>query len=180
MAPGLRGKMRWAALLAAALLGAVVGHGAPADAYCGSSDRKLFYVLFETGSAVPGKDLRARLTAYLSPSVSADSRVASYYVLASGDIGEGADWAGASMRARSADKALGAARAAAIASLLHTLPPALRADSIELKIRENRQVFSQAELRANPFLNPRIRAGIVAYIRPREDERRKGEPVPLC
>lgn len=172
--------MRWAALLAAGLLGAVVDLGTPADAYCGSAERRVFYVMFETGSAVPGKDLRERLAAYLSASVSADSRVASYYVLASGDIGEGADWAGASMRARSADKALGAARAAAIDSLLRALPPALRADSIELKIRENRQVFSPAELRANPFLNPRIRAGIVADIRPREDGSRKGEPVPVC
>ncbi|HEY0412441.1 MAG TPA: hypothetical protein VGD66_04800 [Allosphingosinicella sp.] len=135
---------------------------------------------FKTGSSIVGTNVRERLTAYLLPSMSADLRIASYYVLASGDIGEGADWTHASVRARSADKKLGAARAASIEAMLHTLPKELRSESIELKVRDNRQVFGEAELRANPFLNPRIRAGIVADVRAREDESRKGEPVPLC
>jgi CII-binding regulator of phage lambda lysogenization HflD len=101
-------------------------------------------------------------------------------VLASGDIGEGADWTHASARARSADRKLGGARAEAIANMLHALPQELRSDSIQSKVRDNRQVFGEPQLRANPFLNARIRAGIVAEIRAREDESRKGEPIPLC
>lgn len=180
MAYGARGAMRWAAPVAGAFLVAIANHASPVNAYCGSSDRRVFYVEFKAGSSTVGESLRRRLMAYLLPSISADSYVASYYVLASGDIGEGADWARATARARSSDKKLGAARAASIESMLKSLPEALRSGSIELKVRENRQVFGQAELRANPFLNPRIRSGIVADIRVREGSSRRGQPVPLC
>ena len=165
-------------ILASLLLGAGV-QVSPAAA-CATSERSVFFVEFDDGiSALEGATAE-RFRAQLLPFLTAPKYVDSYYVLASGDVGEGADWNAASERARSDDLALGRARSVAIRAMLDAQPKQLRSKSIEVKIRDSRQVLTEAEMQANPRLNARVRAAIVADIRTRADRPRKGRPVPVC
>ena len=167
-------------MAAAAVFAGLGAQPSPAMAYCSSSERSVFFVEFEQGSAALPAGVRGRLAARLLPSLSGGRYVDSYFILASGDIAEGSDWEAAPDSARAADRKLGEARSASIRAMLKAQPKPLRTRSIEVKVRDNRQVFSDQELQANPALNPRIRAGIVADVRTRAPKRRKGEPVPLC
>jgi hypothetical protein len=106
--------------------------------------------------------------------------VSSYIVLASGDIAEGADWDKAQETARAADRQLGEARSASIRAMLAALPGALRSSHVQATVRQNRQAFSAEEMRANPLLNARVRAGIAADIRMRAPKRKSKKPVPVC
>jgi len=166
-------------LLLAALLFGLATHSSPAAA-CASSERSVFYVEYDEGSAALPGSIAERLRAQLLPSLSGQKYVASYYVLASGDVAEGAAWDSAPQAARAADHRLGEARSEALRSLLEAQPEPLRTGTIEVKVRDNRQLLTEAELRANPRLSPRTRAAIVADIRIREPEQFKGRPVPLC
>ncbi|HEX8215534.1 MAG TPA: hypothetical protein VF582_08705, partial [Allosphingosinicella sp.] len=71
-----------------------------AQAMCSSSERRVFFVEFDDGSAKPDETLPERLSALLLPSTAGGRYVSSYTVLASGDIGEGANWDNASESAR--------------------------------------------------------------------------------
>jgi hypothetical protein len=152
----------------------------PAQAMCSSSERRVFFVEFDDGSAKPDETLPERLSALLLPSTAGGRYVSSYTVLASGDIGEGADWDRAPESARAADRRLGETRSASIKAMLATLPEALRSGLVQVTVRQNRQIFSEEELRANRSLNARVRAGIVADIRVRPPKRKSKKPVPVC
>jgi hypothetical protein len=140
----------------------------------------VFFVEFDDGSAKLDSALSERLSAFLLPSITSGRYVSSYIVLASGDIGEGADWDNAPESARAPDRRLGEARSTSIKAMLAALPEALRSGHVQATIRQNRQIFSEEEMRANPSLNPRVRAGIVADIRVRTPKRKSKKPVPVC
>lgn len=160
------------------LLGAGV-QAVPAAA-CISSERSVFYVEFDDGSAALPGATAERFRAHLLPSISGQKYVDSYFILASGDVAEGAAWNAAPARTRAADVRLGWVRYGAIRAMLESQPRPLRSKSISVKIRDNRQVLTEAEMRANPRLTLRTRAAIVADIRIRAPKPRKGEPVPTC
>jgi hypothetical protein len=164
--------------LACLLLG--LGAQASPAAACVSSERSVFFVEFEEGSAAVPGGFAERLAAQLLPSISGQKYVASYSVVASGDVAEGAPWDAAPESARAADLKLGRARSVSLRTVLETQPRPLRSKSIQVTVRGNRQVFSEAELQANPRLNPRIRGAVVADIRVRSAKPRKGRPVPTC
>lgn len=152
----------------------------PAQALCASSERRVFFVEFDAGSTKLDEALSGRLSSFLLPSVTGGRYVTSYIVLASGDIAEGADWDKAQETARAADRRLGEARSASIKAMLAGLPETLRSGHVQATVRQNRQVFSEEEVRANPSLNARVRAGIVADIRMRAPKRKSKKPVPVC
>gem|GEM_PF-7091327 len=164
--------------LAALLLGAGV-QVSPALA-CVSSERSVFYVEYDDGSAALPASVGERLREQLLPSISGQKYVDSYFILASGDVAEGAPWDAANESARAADVRLGWVRYAAIRAMLESQPRLLRSKTIKVKIRDNRQVLSEAEMQANPSLTLRTRAAIVADIRIRAPKPRKGRPVPTC
>jgi hypothetical protein len=164
----------------ALLLLGLGGYGSPAAAYCATSDRKVLFVEFARGSAALANTVTERLNAQLLPEISQGRYIASYYILASGDLAEGSVWESAGTAERLADRKLGEARSASIKAMLEAQPGSLRSKTIEVKIRDNRQVLTEQELQANPLLNVRVRAGIVADVRMRAPKRRKGSPVPVC
>lgn len=174
---GLRAKRARFLLVVAALL---VVPEYPARALCASSERRVFFVEFDDGSAKLDEALRDRLSAFLLPSTTGGRYVSSYIVLASGDIGEGADWDNAPQSARAADRRLGDARSDSIRAMIAALPQALHSGHVQATVRENRQLFSEEALRANPSLNARVRAGIAADIRMRPAKRKSKKPVPTC
>ena len=151
----------------------------PAKA-CATSERSVFFVEFDDGSAALPASVGERLSAQLLPSISGQKYVDSYFILASGDVAEGAAWNEAPQSARAADVRLGWVRYAAIRAMLKSQQRPLRSKTIGVKIRDNRQVLTEAEMQANPRLNPRVRAAIVADIRIRAPKPRKGRPVPTC
>lgn len=174
------GKKRTARLLMfGALFCFAAGAYSPRAEACMNSERAAAFFEFPNGSAVLPEgaaeafrlDLRSRL---------ADGRyVDSYQILASGDLAEGAEWAQAPAEARLADRRLGEARAEAIRALIGAGPPELRSTAITVTIRENRQVFTPDQIKGDPRLNERLRAGVAADIRERM-ELPKGSPVPVC
>lgn len=166
-------------LVIASLLLGVGAHVSPAAA-CVSSQRSVFFVEFEEGSAVLPEPLAERFRAQLLGSISGQKYVASYGILASGDVAEGTPWNDASESVRAADLRLGQARAAILRAMLKRQPKPLRSKAIEVTVRGNRQVFTEAQLRADPRLNHRIRGAIVADVRTRSPRPRKGQPVPTC
>jgi len=168
-----------AALVLAACTSAVLAP--PASALCANVKRSVFFVEFGEGSDSLPPNLAAAFGAHLAPDLATGRYVDSYTILASGDLAEGADWDRASPETRAADRRLGERRAAALEAMIRAVGgPSLRPDMFRITIRDNRQVFTPDELAANPDLNPRVRAGIMAEIRDRAPERKKGEPVPLC
>jgi hypothetical protein len=152
----------------------------PARALCVSSERRVFFVEFDEGSTKLDEALSGRLSSFLLPSIAGGRYVTSYIVLASGDIAEGVDWDNAEEKARDQDRRLGEGRSASIRAMLAALPEALRSGHVQATVRQNRQVFSAAEIRANPSLNARVRAGIAADIRMRAPRRKSKKPVPVC
>lgn len=185
MTRSLFSKFGGAAARVAALLllagGASSVMAPPASAFCMSAKRSVFFVEFAQGSDSLPAELRSAFAAHLAPDLGVGRYVDSYTILASGDLAEGAEWDGAPAEARAADRLLGERRAAALEAMIRaeTGTP-LSGDRIRVTIRDNRQVFTDEELAANPALNPRLRAGIMADIRDVPPKRKKGEPVPVC
>lgn len=163
----------------ACLLLALAAQSSPAAA-CVSLERSVFFVEFEVGSAILPGPVAERFRAQLLGSISGQKYVAAYGIVASGDVAEGEPWNDASESVRAADLKLGQARAAFMRTMLKRQPKPLRSKAIETRIRSNRQVFTEAQLRADPRLNQRIRGAIVTDIRTRSPKPRKGRPVPTC
>lgn len=153
----------------------------PASAMCSNATRTVHFVEFAEGSDALPPNLKAAFDARLAPDLGTGRYVDSYTILASGDLAEGAEWDGAAAEARAADRRLGERRAAALEAMVREgSSTPLDADRVRVTVRENRQVFSDEQLAADPALNQRIRAGIMAEIRDRTPRRKKGEPVPVC
>lgn len=165
-------------ILASVLLGAGA-YVSPAAA-CVPLERSVFFVEFDQGSAILPQPIAERFRAQLLGSISRQKYVAAYGIVASGDVAEGTPWNEASESDRAADLRLGQARAEFLRAMLKRQPKQLRSKAIETSIRGNRQVFTEAQLRANPRLNQRIRGAIVTDIRTRSPKPRKGQPVPTC
>jgi hypothetical protein len=166
------------------LLGAlaIVSLAIPAGpaAACSSSERVVSYAEFARGGAEPTGDFAARLLDRMIARVPAGMKVDSYYILASGDVAEGAEWTAASPQTKAADTALGEARVAALRTLLDALPPALRSDHVSAHIRDGRQLFTSQQRAENPALTDALRAAVVADVRPDLPPPAPGEPVPVC
>ncbi len=166
-----------AALLLAACAPAVLAP--PASAMCANVKRSVYFVEFAPGSDALPPNLADAFGAHLAPDLGTGRYVDSYTILASGDLAEGAEWDSAPPEARASDHRLGERRAAALKAMIRA-QDSTRDDMIQVTIRDNRQVFTDEELAANPALNPNVRAGIMAQIRDVPPNRKKGEPVPLC
>lgn len=166
------------ALLAA--VAAVTGWAVPARAVCSTATRVVHFVEYPEGGAALTPEIERRFADEISSHLREGRVVESYYVLASGDIAEGAAWDAAAPDQRSADRRLGEARAASLRDMLARMVGALRSPRVEVKIRDNRQVFSAAELAADPRLNQRLRAGVAVTIRAPAPVVPEGQPAPVC
>jgi hypothetical protein len=163
-----------------ALVAASLSFPAGRAAACSSSERVVSYAEFAPGAAEPTGAFAAQLLERMTRVVGSGMRVASYRIVASGDVAEGVDWNAASPEMKQADTALGEARVARLRALIDNLPPALRSGHVSTHVREGRQLFTSEQRSENPALTDGLRAGIVADIRPDLPAPRPGEPVPVC
>ncbi|NIJ21770.1 hypothetical protein FHS95_003481 [Sphingomonas naasensis] len=164
-------EMAWRGAVAAMLLVAA----GPAHGFCGGVTRLMMPIEFAPGSAALAPGLAARVQGFAQAHGPAAADIDSIAVTVMGDLGEGAEYDGASTEARAADKALAEARLAAIRAQLDPGKPITDA-----KLRETRQIFTAEDVARNPMLNDRVRAGLFLSMMVPRGPVKKGEPVPLC
>lgn len=152
----------------------------PQAAACVTSDRPVFFFEFPQGSSVLSAHAATSFRIDMHYQISGGKYVDAYDILASGDLGEGEQWTAASPESRAADRRLGESRAKAIAKMIASQPKEIRASTVRTTVRENRQVFTEEQLRSDPRLNERLRGGVAADVRERPKKRPKGAPVPVC
>lgn len=147
--------------LAALALAAGPARGA---AFC-SSTPTVTYVHFPIGSAQLPDRVASEHVAKLAPLISSSSRLVSYSILAMGDLAEGAEWDNASAEARTADRALASARAAALRLMLRRLPKRYRTRFVGAHARPSRQLFTVEQQLAEPGLHNGVRAVVRTWFR---------------
>jgi len=159
-----------------AVIAALTAAAAPAAATCGGTTTLLMPISFDSGSAAIAPGLAARIEGFALEYGSAAQSIDSVAVTVMGDLGEGAEFDGASAKTRAADKALAEARLAAIRTELAGLGKPVT----ETRIRPTRQRFSAEDKARNPMLTDRVRAGIFLSMMVPRAPAKPGEPVPLC
>lgn len=181
MIAGSLRKLAWPALaLALCASGPAGASSASAAMLCSTAERSVFFVEFAEGSATLTTEVQGRFFSHIFPQLAGGRYVDSLYVLASGDIAEGADWDKASAEARAADHGLAQKRIEAIRAMILSSGQEIGSAPIEVKARENKQVLSAEEMAANPDITAQVRAGIAATIRDRAPAAPAGQPMPVC
>lgn len=160
----------WRIIAEAALLVAA----GPAQGACGGATQLLMPIEFDPGSAAL-EPLAPRVRRFALAYGPAGTDIDSIAVTVMGDLGEGAEYDGASAEARAADKALAEARLAAIRARLDFGKPLT-----DVNIRATRQIFGAEDVAANPMLNDRVRAGLFLSMMVPRGPAKPGQPVPTC